>query len=370
MNNPKISVVCPVYNAEKILGKCIRSVLTQSYRNLELILVNDGSTDSSLKICQESASKDTRVVIIDKQNEGQTLARKDGFLKARGDYICFLDSDDYLASDALDTLYKLAEEHHSDMVIGNYDRVLDNWCLVKKKARPYREADRLYIKDEVVPLFLTRGNGTGMIPYVMWGRLIRRTCIVSALEKSDIPLFPLHCGIEDNYFNLGLAPFLESVRVSDITVYHYRFGGMTSRYCPQVRRSSSFYGYYFDSCLRYGCEPLLPTLFSNYSDMLLLDVVGQLHFQAFPEDNIRGFIRQEMEGQKIALWARERRDGMSARKEKERLARSIILKDADEFLAIAKERERFLQKNKYWKMKIAGYYQKATDAIARILSIE
>src|SRR5699024_165398 len=92
----KLSIIVPIYNSEKRLGRCLNSIINQSYKNIEIILVNDGSTDTSLEICNEFKKKDSRVKVINKENEGVALARNDGLLVATGDYIAFVDSDDYL----------------------------------------------------------------------------------------------------------------------------------------------------------------------------------------------------------------------------------------------------------------------------------
>ncbi len=96
MKQGKISIIVPVYNVEKYLRRCVDSLLNQTYRNLEIILVNDGSTDSSLQICNEYAQKDARIVVLNKPNGGLSSARNAGLEAATGDYIGFVDSDDYV----------------------------------------------------------------------------------------------------------------------------------------------------------------------------------------------------------------------------------------------------------------------------------
>lgn len=102
MKEPEISVIVPVYNAEKYLGRCIESVLCQTYKDFELILVNDGSKDSSLSICREYEKRDERIKVIDKSNGGVSSARNAGIDKAGGKMLTFLDSDDYLSEDFLE----------------------------------------------------------------------------------------------------------------------------------------------------------------------------------------------------------------------------------------------------------------------------
>lgn len=111
----KISVIIPIYNVEKYLAQCLDSVLNQTYRNLEIILVNDGSTDSSPRICDEYAAKDPRIKVIHKSNEGSAAARNDGLKLATGELIGFIDSDDIVADHFYEKLLKSLIDHHADI---------------------------------------------------------------------------------------------------------------------------------------------------------------------------------------------------------------------------------------------------------------
>ena len=91
-----ISVIVPIYNAEKYLDKCLLSIVNQTYSDIEIILINDGSTDSSIAICEKYKQNDDRIVIVNKDNEGLVRARKDGIRMARGEYITFVDADDWI----------------------------------------------------------------------------------------------------------------------------------------------------------------------------------------------------------------------------------------------------------------------------------
>ena len=95
----KISIIIPIYNAERHLEKCLKSVIEQTYKNLEIILVNDGSTDMSKKICEEYQKKDLRIVLLNQSNMGPAETRNRGLSIATGEYISFIDSDDYIDKD-------------------------------------------------------------------------------------------------------------------------------------------------------------------------------------------------------------------------------------------------------------------------------
>ena len=120
--NGKISVIVPVYNVEKWLNMCIDSILAQSYKNLEIILVNDGSTDKSKDICDQYSKEDNRVKVFDILNSGQSVARNIGLKEAKGDYILFIDSDDYISDKAI------IEKFINILDSNNYDFIYTSYC--------------------------------------------------------------------------------------------------------------------------------------------------------------------------------------------------------------------------------------------------
>ena len=115
--NIKVSIVIPVYNVEKYLDKCIKSVLKQTHENLEIIMVDDGSTDNSGKIADSYLDKDSRIKVIHKKNEKVSVARNTGIDAATGEYVCFADADDYLLPDYVEYLLKLAVENDADVAL-------------------------------------------------------------------------------------------------------------------------------------------------------------------------------------------------------------------------------------------------------------
>ena len=116
----KISIIIPVYNAEIYLNKCIKSITEQTYKNLEIILVNDGSTDSSGKICDEWKEKDNRIKVIHQQNKGVSTARNTGLENSTGEWITFSDNDDYMDSDLIENLYRSAIKRNADISVGGF----------------------------------------------------------------------------------------------------------------------------------------------------------------------------------------------------------------------------------------------------------
>ncbi len=116
-NTAKLSVIIPVYNTEKYLKRCLDSIVTQSYRNLEIILVDDGSTDNSLQICNSYAKQDSRITVIHKENGGVSSARNTGMKVATGEYIIFCDSDDFLGKKAYETVISLSAQDSADIAI-------------------------------------------------------------------------------------------------------------------------------------------------------------------------------------------------------------------------------------------------------------
>ena len=117
MSQPKVSIIVPVYNTEKYLDRCIKSLRNQSLADIEIILVDDSSTDSSLEICNKAAEEDSRIKVVHKVNEGAGKARNAGLEVASGEYIGFVDSDDFVEADMYETLWTKAEEYGADLVM-------------------------------------------------------------------------------------------------------------------------------------------------------------------------------------------------------------------------------------------------------------
>ena len=164
--NPLISVITPVYNSEDLVGKTIQSVLDQTYENWELILVDDGSTDSSGDICDHFAEKDARIRVIHKPNGGVSSARNVGLAAAEGEYITWLDSDDWFANDMLESTLSAAREYNVSAVLCNYENV----SAKGKRQRRYEFEENIVLNREEALKWLLSVKLTESL----WANLIER----------------------------------------------------------------------------------------------------------------------------------------------------------------------------------------------------
>lgn len=168
IENGKISVIIPAYNAESYLKKCIESVLLQSYRNFEIIIIDDGSKDDTLKLAEKFKLQDKRIKVIHQENMGLPAARNTGIHNADGEYVFFLDSDDWIEKKCFEILMKLQNKYNADILIFGYYKEYE------KKQVKYCIYDKIYIyeKDNI-----TEFNIYDMRTITAWGKLYTRECI-------------------------------------------------------------------------------------------------------------------------------------------------------------------------------------------------
>ena len=164
---PKISIIIPIYNVENYLSQCLDSVVNQTLNDIEILCINDGSTDKSLEILKKYAIKDSRIKIIDKINEGAAVARNIGINNATGDYIMFLDSDDMLTPKACEIAYKTITIDNTDIVIFGHKKLFNNTIIEKDKDEHFTSYetnekisdDLIYIWDKIFKTdFLQKNN--------------------------------------------------------------------------------------------------------------------------------------------------------------------------------------------------------------------
>ncbi len=172
MSDIKISAIIPIYNAEKYLVQCIDSAVNQTLSDIEIILVNDASTDGSLEICRRYEASDKRVKLINKkENAGLAAARNSGLNVARGEYIAFIDSDDWLELDAYEKMYAAAKMNDSDIVFCNCKENENDYCFPKYiRCGAY---DREQIKSEILTRTLSGLNAKGGKSTIRWSNCLR-----------------------------------------------------------------------------------------------------------------------------------------------------------------------------------------------------
>lgn len=180
----KISIIVPVYNTAAYLPRCIESVMNQTYRNLEIILVDDGSTDDSRRICEVYAKNDSRIVLVSQENRGNTAARKAGLRTATGEYVMFVDSDDWIGSSLVSLLYQQVEQHHAELAISNVRMIRVGG---REEERKNLIAAGVYTnsKDAVKKLFFDYEDCKyGILPYV-YAKLYHKDLVTRSMEKID-----------------------------------------------------------------------------------------------------------------------------------------------------------------------------------------
>lgn len=203
----KISIIIPVYKVEQYLAKCLESILHQTYQNLEIILVDDGSPDRCGEICEEYAKKDGRIKVIHKANEGAACARNDGIEAATGEYISFVDSDDWIPENAYEVLYHGLKEQDAECVVGSCVKVVDKNGTLTYKKRNKGEFGAISAQDAMKRVLL---NGSAV-----WNRLFRR-------ELFENVRFPANRINEDEVAALHIYVQCKKVVFLDADTYYYR----------------------------------------------------------------------------------------------------------------------------------------------------
>ena len=166
--DPIISIIVPIYNVDKYLSRCIDSILNQTFKKFELILVNDGSTDNSGVVCEEYANKDNRIKVIHKSNGGVSSARNSGLHAAKGEYIGFVDPDDYIEKDMFNTLYSLCKGKNADISICKNCREING--VVNRKNEP------IYIKELTNEEAVSEVFKANLYRFALWNKLCKKTC--------------------------------------------------------------------------------------------------------------------------------------------------------------------------------------------------
>lgn len=210
--DPKISVIVPVYNGEKYLRKCLDSIVAQTLKDIQIICVNDGSTDSSLQILNEYANKDNRIEIISQENSGLGAARNTGINAARGTYLGFVDSDDFIDETLYEKVYNKAEKNKADVVIFNINLYYTDIC----HKSVYRNSE--FYNALSAEGYFTAIEHPAIIQNIgVWDKVYRRNFI----EKHKLRN-PVNRIYEDVVFTIQSLVLASRISVIDEPLYYYR----------------------------------------------------------------------------------------------------------------------------------------------------
>lgn len=258
----KISVIVPVYNAADTLEKCVSSITEQTFGDFELMLINDGSRDNSAEICKTYAADDSRITYIEKENGGAASVRNFGIDRAKGDYLCFVDSDDYIDSDMLEFMYQKATEHSADIVQCGY--IMENDGVASYISVPDGIVTGSEINGRIVEI-----KSKNLIDSPC-NKLYRREFVV----KSGVRM-PENEAFEDTDFNLRLLSFSPKMVLSERCFYHYvlHMGSTTRHYNPDklgiMKKRAALLKSVTDGVDDYCDFYLIKSVFSALIDMFL-----------------------------------------------------------------------------------------------------
>lgn len=219
MEEKMVSIIVPVYNTSKYLPKCLDSLVKQTYQNIEIIIVNDGSTDSSLELCQQYADNDNRIKLYSKKNEGLQLARKSGLSKVsqNSQFIMFVDSDDFISLNAVEESLNHMDDD-TDVVLFSFYQYSK---LIKKVFEI--EVESVILHEDFMSKYYKGFFGALAFPVQVWGKLYRKVLF------DDIVFYSNFMG-EDLCINLQVLPKARKMVALNRPLYYYRFGGGSSKF--------------------------------------------------------------------------------------------------------------------------------------------
>ena len=296
---PLVSVLIPMYNQERYIDACMQSVCMQTYKNLEIIVTNDGSTDRSPQKLRNWASRDSRIKVIDKKNEGLPFARRDGYLEATGDFVTCVDSDDLLPPKAIEVLVKCVVENNVDLVNGSTMNKLGPLRRDSSSSRYQFPFNKVIRQPELFDRYYVGFFSNKIFPISIWGRIYRKSCIDRAYCETELFSTEIRYMGEDHFFNVKLFPYLNSMYRTSEYVYIYRFGGGTAHFnsnfpslfwfCDMRLKLLDQYAY------KSGYEPL----FEEYIACLYYHAAQLLHYKKADKAGVIDFFRQEVEKREL-----------------------------------------------------------------------
>lgn len=287
----EISIIIPIYNASKHLRTCLESIRNQTFREFEVLLVDDGSTDPSLNTCKAYQEQDSRFQVISKKkNEGVEQARLDGLALAKGKYIFFVDADDWIENDhILATMHQKAEETQADYVEIGMQRVFNQRKWIKKKRKS--PITGFIQTPELFDTYYLSFFGKNLLSINIWGKLYRKSVIDLAKPQA----LGLSMG-EDLAFNLQVFPYLKSIYILDTIGYNYRYGGITCQYNPHLYPDlRKLYLYKEEQIQKHQYTQALDAVRVEMTNVLYSDIMQHLFFHQRSEDEIKSRIKKQLE---------------------------------------------------------------------------
>ncbi len=274
----KISVIVPVFNAEKYLKECIDSIIAQTLREIEIICVDDGSTDNSLHILKDYALKDSRIAIIEQKNKGAGAARNLGLECAKGEYLSFLDADDFFEPSMLETMYNKAKKHSIDIIVCRSDKFLQEYGILEEN--PLSVNAKLLPNDDV---FCTKDIEKNIFKTMIgwtWDKLF----LASFIKEHGLK-FQEQRTTNDMFFVFAALASSKKIAVCNTIFVHYR---KVKKGSLSVSRENSWHCFY-DALIALKAYLIEQKLFEQYK----IDFINYaLHFSLWNLNSLSGKERE------------------------------------------------------------------------------
>lgn len=319
-----VSIIVPVYNAQRTIRRCLISLMNQTYTDIEIVVVNDGSTDGSGAIIDEILSDVERKVIIHKANsEGAEQARLDGIAESHGQLVAFSDADDYYELNALEIMVDAMKRYEVDMVQCNADKFISLFggFMIRIPSKSHDNAAvRVICKEEIMDRDYLSFFGCGSFSVTVWSKLYKRT-LLDDLNRCGLR------AVEDLWLNMQVFPKLKSICVIPNILYHYERQGTTSIYMPDyIEISKRLYQLKVEKAREMQSDKALLYSTIELRNCFKVQVESMILHKADSADGIKRWICQELQDSTYDVFgwlSKQKQSGNSA------LSQAIITKDSD-----------------------------------------
>lgn len=267
LNYPMVSLIIPMYNAEKFIKKCLDSVINQTYQNYEIIIVNDGSTDHSKEIVEEIKKENNNIILVNQKNQGSTIARKTGLenMSLESAFFCFCDADDFIAQGYINEMVEAAIKNNADIIQSGYVK-----CIGRYKYNDYipecLQQKQIYNKDEIMNKLYLSFFGITNFPGYLNTKLYKRKFKDIIINLPTVVSFMA----DDLSVNIRLLPLCDVIVTIPDKLYFYQAGGGTSKYMPNFMND---YFHYHQLQLSMISQYLLSDKYLYYSQIEIINVL-------------------------------------------------------------------------------------------------